>query len=252
MALSGKEIYRGHDEYGAVRVLDDGNKRYLSFGETDEQSCWLKNEPLIPQHEYTRAMVMGLLFVDNPKRSLCMGLGSGTLNRCLHERFPSLKQEIVELRQEVVNVAYRYFQFPRSKRLTLTVMDAKQYLQNVPVDKRVDLLISDIYTDAGLDEQQLDPAFLAGCADRLKPDGWLVLNCWRDHQGSEVIEALSEHFSDIKSCTTQSGNWVIYAGKRPMAGSDKTLKAQAKALSSLLGFSLMPFVARLVHHSSQR
>jgi spermidine synthase len=249
MALSGKEIYRGHDEYGTVRVLDDGNKRYLSFGDTDEQSCWLKSEPLIPQHEYTRAMVMGLLFVKDPKRSLCLGLGSGTLNRCLHERFPSLKQEIVELRQEVVNVAYRYFQFPRSKRLTLTVMDAQRYLLETTIDKRVDLIISDIYTADGLDEQQLAPGFLSACADRLKPDGWLVLNCWRDHQGSDVIRALSDHFSDIKSCTTQSGNWVIYAGKRPMAGNEKTLKAQAKDLSNVLGFSLMPFVSRLIHHS---
>jgi spermidine synthase len=248
MSLSGKEIHRSHDEYGVVRVLDDGNKRYLSFGETDEQSCWLKSEPLIPQHEYTRAMMLVLLFCE-PKRSLSLGLGSGALNHCLHHHFPELKQDIVELRNEVVKVAYRYFQFPRSKRLSLHVMDAKEYLLSVD-SKKVDIIISDIYTEEGLDEQQLHPDYLDACHDRLKTNGWLVLNCWRDHQGENVLRQLKEQFADVRSCTTQSGNWVIYASKQREELSDNGLKQRAKALNQRLGFSFSPFLGKLVDHKA--
>ena len=60
----GKELYRYYDEYGPLQVFDDGNKRYLSFGDGDEQSCQLKSDPLQLQHDYSRAMLLVLLFVS--------------------------------------------------------------------------------------------------------------------------------------------------------------------------------------------
>ena len=42
----GREIHRRYDEFGPLLVFDDGNKRFLSFGTADEQSCQLKKNPL--------------------------------------------------------------------------------------------------------------------------------------------------------------------------------------------------------------
>ncbi len=76
MSLQGTEIHRCYDEYGVILVLDDGNKRYLSFGTDDEQSCYLKSQPAQPQADYIRAMLLVLLFVT-PSRIISMGLGGG-------------------------------------------------------------------------------------------------------------------------------------------------------------------------------
>ncbi len=246
MSLPGKEIHRGYDEFGAIRVLDDGSKRYLAFGDVDEQSCWLKNEPLVPQHEYTRAMLLVLLFVE-PRRSLSLGLGAGSLNTCLHHLLPELKQEAVELRSGVIDVAYKYFQLPRGKRLIVHNMDANEFLQSVE-SKDVDIVFSDIYSADGLDEQQLQPDYIHYCFQRLKPGGWLVLNCWRDHQGNTAIGILKSMFADVRSCITQSGNWVVLAGKGHSSYSQQQLKISARDLSPELGFSLGRFLGRLKKH----
>ena len=243
MSLPGKEIYRGYDEYGVVRVLDDGNKRYLSFGEVDEQSCWLKSDPFIPQHEYIRAMLMVVLFHE-PQRCLCLGLGAGSLNSCLHANFPSLKQDVVELRPSVIEVAYRFFQLPRNKRLVVHNMDANEFLQTVPT-KLADIIFTDIYTADGLDEQQMQPGYIHECYERLKPDGWLVLSCWRDHQSQSALAMLHEYFPDIRTCATQSGNWIIYAGKARQTVNLKQLKNDAREMHQKMGFSFAPFLNKL-------
>ena len=72
--ITEKEIYRSFDEYGLLRVFEDGNKRYLAFAEDDEQSCQLKSEPLLLQHDYTRAMLLVLLFTQ-PQNIMLFGAG---------------------------------------------------------------------------------------------------------------------------------------------------------------------------------
>lgn len=243
MGVRGKEIHRGYDQFGAVRVFDDGSKRYLSFGDDDEQSCWLKAEPLVPQHDYVRAMLLVLLF-KQPQSALTLGLGAGSLNSCLHHHWPGLKQTVVELRPEVISVAHRYFALPRDQRIQLLNMDAFAYLQqadNVPVD----LLFSDIYSDEGIDQQQLSPAFLHLCREQLSADGWLVLNCWQEHRGGDTLAVLRETFADVRGCVTQSGNWLLFAGKQTDRQTVKQLKEKARGLAPVLSFSLVSALARL-------
>jgi len=247
MSLPGKEINRSFDAFGPVRIFDDGNKRYLGFGNSDEQSCWLKDQPFTPQHDYVRAMLLVLLF-RTPKQAITLGLGAGTLNSCLHNHLPDLEQTVVELRPAVIEAAYKYFQLPREKRLNVYNDDAQEWL-TTPIEKKADILFSDIYSADGLDEQQLSDSFLTKCVNRLQADGWLVLNCWQEHRDSDLISRLREHFCDIRSCTTQSGNWLILAGKQQDNQSTKQLKKNARELNPQLGFSLSNLLNRLQHHN---
>lgn len=246
MSSAAREIFREYDQYGVVRVLEEGDRRVLSFGNDDEQSCALKHDITALQHEYTRAMLLVLAFAE-PKKVLSFGLGAGSLNACLHERFPDIKQQVVELRPAVITVARRFFHLPRSRRLELHRMDAGAFLKK-DIGGRVDLLLSDIYGPDGMDEQQIDEAFLERCADRLKPGGWLVLNCWREHEGTELINVLSAWFGVICGCSTSEGNWVIYAGKRAEIPGSSQLKKNLKALEKRLGFSLGPSFKRMRHY----
>ncbi|MDO6513026.1 MULTISPECIES: spermidine synthase [unclassified Neptuniibacter] len=243
MFIPGKEIHRSYDEYGAIRVIDDGNKRYLAFGDTDEQSCWLKSEPLVPQHEYARAMLIALLMTE-PKRCITLGLGAGALNSCLHHHYPELKQQIVELRADVIHTAYKYFQLPRSKRLELINMDAYDFLHDEH-KRKVDIIFSDIYSEEGLDAKQLSPEYLTAAHSLLKENGWLVLNCWKEHQSSDCLDILRGLFTDIRGCSTSCGNWVVFAGKAENTLTSKQLKQHAKELNLKLGFSLSSSLSRL-------
>jgi spermidine synthase len=243
MPLPGREIYRGYDAFGAVRVLDDGDKRYLAFGEQDEQSCCLINEPLLPEHEYVRAMLLVLLFTE-PNQVISLGLGAGALNTCLHGRFSQCKQQVAELRQQVVEVAYRFFQLPRGKRIQVHTRDALGFLRHVQT-RRADIIFSDIYGQDGLSEQQLSEEFLRLSAQRLKAGGWLVLNLWREHQGPDTLECLLRQFTTLYGCPTQSGNWIVFAAEEDHGQSRAQLQKRARLISQQLGFSLLPFLKRL-------
>ena len=251
MSLTGKEIYRTYDDYGPVIVMDDGNKRYMAFSENDEQSCLLKSDPGLLQHDYCRAMLLVLLF-KQPKTLLMFGMGGGTLATCLHQHVPGLKLTVVELRDAVIKAAYRFFQFPRSKRMTVITMDASDYLDD-DSQPQTDILFSDMYGAEGLDLQQTQPWFLQRCHESLKPDGWLVLNWWNQHRGEkEMLGALCELFVDVRVCTTQEGNWVVFAGKKQSSTSAAQLKVEGKKWSKKLGYSLTANLGRLNHYNGPR
>lgn len=243
MSRMGREIFTEYDEHGVVRVFEDGQRRILSFGGDDEQSCALKGDASDLQHEYTRAMLLVLAFVE-PRRVLSLGLGAGSINSCLHHRFPEMQQQVVELRPAVITAARRFFQLPVGKRLRVHQMDAGIFLTN-PDPERVDLVLSDMYGADGMDRQQIDIDFLERCAAHLKPRGWLVLNCWRDDEDSELINRLSCWFSDIRTTHTQDGNWIVLAGKMSAALSSAQLRRNLKQLEQRLGFSLQPAFKRL-------
>jgi spermidine synthase len=245
MAIPGKEIFRCYDNIGPVQVLDDGNKRYLAFGSDDEQSCQLKAQPTQLQYEYTRAMLLVLLFNSDPRRALLLGLGGGSLAGCLHEHWPSLSITAVELRRTVIDIAHRYFQLPRDERLEVLEADAGDYLRrNEP--NNFDLIFSDIYDAEGVDDLQLQERYLDQCLACLSDDGWLVLNCWREHRSqTDFLQTLKQRFADVRVCMTQSGNWIILCGRKSVKTSDKQLRQQAKALGSQLGFSLQTPLGKL-------
>jgi len=121
----------------------------------------------------------------------------------MHHYIPTLKLRVVELRSQVVDVAYRYFQFPRSERIDVFTEDASEFLDNTEQSK-TDVLFSDIYGEEGLDLQQTQPWFIERCAELLNDDGWLVLNCWQMHRGEkEMMTALKTHFADGASIYNQ-------------------------------------------------
>lgn len=242
--IAGKEIFRQHDEYGTIQVYDDGNKRFLAFGDNDEQSCQLKSNPALLQHDYSQAMLLVLLF-KRPRSMIMFGLGGGSLPAALHQALPELQLRVVELRRSVVKAAYRFFQFPRSERIEVFTEDASEFLDRDGV-KKTDLLFSDIYSDEGLDLQQTQPWFIERCHQLLTDDGWLVLNCWREHRGEQaMLASLQQHFADVRVCATAEGNWIILAGKQANHDSDGQLKNAAKKLSKLLGYSLLSSLSRL-------
>jgi len=238
-----KSIYRITDEFGPLEVLDDGAKRYLTFGNEHEQSCQIKAQPHIPQHEYSRAITLCLLFIQ-PKRIGIMGLGGGTLAMTFLHACPEAEVHAIELRQEVIRVAQKFFQLPKHEtRLYLTHQDAFEYVQSK--QQSFDILIADLYHHHGIDEIQLQKQFIKNCSEQLSEDGWLVLNYWLDHDlNHEVLKQLDEDFSCVYACNSGGGNIILLAGKQyPKA--DVLSANNVKPLAKKLGFSLNYYLKRL-------
>ena len=108
----GQEIYRTRDDQGWICVFDNGQRRFLAFGNDVEQSCMSLGEPYRLEHVYTQAMMLATLFPSQVGRATLLGLGGGSLARALLHYFPVCRVTAVELRAQVATVARRFFELP--------------------------------------------------------------------------------------------------------------------------------------------
>ncbi|NRD75414.1 spermidine synthase [Shewanella sp. VB17] len=241
-----KTLYQSEDAYGPLLVLEDKHMRVLSFGDNDEQSKLLKAEPHLPQHTYLQAMLLVLLFIK-PKRVIMLGLGGGGLIHALRHYDTGIKVTAVELRSDVIDIAKRFFQLPIGKKLTLIHQDAAEFLAQAD-HKKVDVIFADIYGADGVDESQLSECFIKNAAAMIKADGYLVLNCWKEHsQNRTLLSLLQLHFDDVRACLTGGGNWVVLASKVKKELSISGMKAKAHCLSQQLDFTLGRSLTRFDH-----
>ncbi|NQZ07819.1 MAG: methyltransferase [Algicola sp.] len=248
--LPGKEIACLYDKQGPVRVFDDGNKRYLSFGAGDEQSCMVKTSPGLLQYDYNRAMILVMLLC-RPTNIVVLGLGGGTLPICLLRHFPGVSITVVELREVVIKIASKYFDLPDDGRLKIINDNALDFLEQQGSQQQeagtCDVLFSDLFIAEGLEARQLTERFIENAKRILTDDGYLVINALEEYRTEKVLSTLfGRHFKTIYENITDDGNWVIIATNGSDKVKPKTLTGSAKQLSEVLGFSLMGHLKRLV------
>jgi spermidine synthase len=207
-----KVLHVDGDRLGDFCVLDDGDYRVLSFGDNDEQSKMDKSQPHVPQHTYVQAMLAVLLF-SQPKSVIILGLGGGALVHSLRHFDAAIKITAVELRQQVIEVAKRFFQLPLSKKLTVV--------------------------------HQLTSQFIEQTKSLLKTDGFLVLNCWKEHSRDlQLRDTLHEHFNQVFACLTGGGNWVVFATNKANCFAAANNKQELQALSQKLDINISRVLTR--------
>ncbi len=244
MSLNGKEIYRCYDGMGPIQIIDNGDYRYMTFGGNEQQSCLLRSNPALLQHDYARAMMLVLLFIE-PKELLFFGLGGGCMATCLHHNYPQSKLTAIELRQAVIDAAYQYFRLPEDERLEVLNMDIQEYFDEVE-SMQADIIFSDIYSAVGVDDQQLTLKYVEECHRLLSNNGWLVMNFWSSNRKKMTLfDAVYDCFADVRVCTTGGGNWLLFAGKKVNEQSSEQLKRSANTLSVRLGFSVLNYLNQL-------
>ncbi|SBS31276.1 Spermidine synthase [Marinomonas aquimarina] len=237
-------LYETQDEFGVIRVFDDGKYRVLSFAEGDEQSRVQIKNPHVLQHEYTQAMLLALMD-RTPKRACVLGLGGGALVHALAKVVSGIHVTAVELRPEIVAIAEEFFKLPKSKRIDVVTQDAIEFAANNK-SKKFDILFTDLYQHFGMDNRVATHSFLEDAKKQIKEGGMLVLNCWEEHQYQHDLKAsLKEMFNTVTGLNTGCGNWVVFATNQPHDLNFKQQRDECDRLSQQLGFPLSKWLNRL-------
>ena len=236
MAKFGKEIVQQYDSYGPIQVFDNGNQRTLMFGANDEQGSVLKAAPHQIRYDYVRAMLLVLLFKQDPQHCLLLGLGSGALATTLLHHYPQVKVDAVEIRHAVIQLAYSHFYLPRTSRLTVHQKDAVTFVSDA-TRGHCDIVFSDLYLATGMDLQQATSRFFDHCQQHMKANGWLVLNFWQDHRRLDILPLLAARFSQVWTNNIGHDNWVILASNQVATLDKSGTKKQIAILNKRFGFS---------------
>jgi spermidine synthase len=166
-------VYSTNTRYHGLTVVDDGETRHLRF-ESSFQSGMFVDDPFRTRYRYTDFLQLPLAYNPRVKKILFIGLGGGSAQKRIWRDFPRLDLQAVELDPEVRDVAYRYFELPRSPRLKVTIEDGRRFLTR---DRRQwDAIVIDAYFSDSLPFHLTTVEFLELVRSRLAPGGVVASN----------------------------------------------------------------------------
>jgi spermidine synthase len=173
--------YRKDTRYHGLAVVDDEESRYLRFDNSFQSGMW-RERPFDTRFEYTDYFALGLAYNPDAKNVLFLGLGGGSAPKRMWRDFPQLQLQVAELDPVVVDVAYKYFELPRSPRLSVEVEDARRFL--VTDERKWDLIAIDTFYSDSIPFHLTTLEFMDLVRRRLAPGGVVVTNVIGSIRGS--------------------------------------------------------------------
>jgi len=173
--------------------------RSLHLGTSWVQGAMRLVRPDAIELEYVQMMMMWMLFVEQPRRIVQLGLGSAALTKFCYQRFPEARVTAAELNPNVIAICRDYFGLPpNDARLDVREMDALDFVMDAANHGTVDVLQADLYDEQARGPVLDTPEFYQACADCLGPDGVMTANVFGDFSNYDKnLEAMEQAFDAV-------------------------------------------------------
>jgi len=242
IALTGDEkvLYEGDSLYHHIRVSEQDGYRYLSFNRArGSQSKVSVSDPLSLQFPYTKAAFIVPAFLDNkPGKILLIGLGGGSIPAAMARCYPDADIEVVDIDEDVVDVAKKYFYFKQSSNMKITVMDGRRFLRRS--EERYDIIFLDAYDDMSIPFHLTTREFFEIVRQRLSEGGIVASNIWgpnTDEFYLSEVKTYQDLFSNVYLVdAVPSNNYIIIASNQKVAMTKAMLKERMPSMQRYLGF----------------
>ena len=223
--IKGTIVCHRRDEYGEIIVADEGAKRSLYFGEGILQSSIRLDQPGRLIEGYNQAMISGLIFKPAPRSLLLVGLGGCSLVHFMLRAFPDCTVDVVEIRQQVIELAYDFFLLPKmNKNLRIFHAAGQDFMMQQQSCRNYDLIIVDAFDNDGPAADLSEKTFLTACRQRLKEDGICSFNLWSRPKDNfpALYTALQETFEDTLKLLPDEASWnaIVIGFMRPLLSQD--------------------------------
>ncbi len=166
-------LFRADTQYHQITVTEANNIRTLHFDRSSQSAIDLR-DGYTSVIAYPNYMHLALTLKPDAKRVLVLGLGGGAITKRMWRDYPEMRIDSVEIDPVVVDVAERYFGLPEDERLSVTVADARRYIQASP--DTYDIIIVDAYYADSLPFHLTTSEFFREVKKRLSPDGVVAYN----------------------------------------------------------------------------
>lgn len=217
-------------KFAPVTLSEQDGVRYLHFGTEWVQGAMRIRKPDWPELEYAQQMMAWMLFIEQPRTIVQLGLGSATLTKFCYRQFPDATVTAVELNESVVTICESMFKLPQNdERLNVVQMDALDFVHDDANHGQCDVIQCDLY-DATARGPVLDtPEFYQACEQCLADGGIMTVNLFGDHPSfARNIKAMKFAF-DAVICLPEvhDGNVVAICFKQRPTLDVAALKARA-------------------------
>jgi spermidine synthase len=203
-------------KFAPVTLSEQDGVRYLHFGTEWVQGAMRIRKPDWIELEYAQQMMSWMLFMNEPRHIVQLGLGTGALTKFCHRNFPQARVSAIELNPSVIAICESMFKLPPSdERLSIIEMDAMDFVTDEAHHGNIDVLQVDLY-DATARGPVLDtPDFYAACAACLSENGIMTVNLFGDHPSyAKNLKAMRPAFRQVIALPeVHDGNVVAIAFK---------------------------------------
>src|SRR5690348_16654025 len=130
---------------------------------------------------YTRKMMAFLLFNEEPRRILLLGLGGGSLAKFCYRHLPAASITAIEIDPYVLALRTEFQVPPDNERFRVMQGDGAAYIGRTPGGMRQDVILVDACDRNGLSATLASPDLYANLRRWLSVHGVLVMNvCGED------------------------------------------------------------------------
>ena len=235
-----------------IELSEEAGVRYLHFGSSWVQGAMRIRKPEALELEYTREMLMCLLWRDWalwPRNILLIGLGAGSLAKFLYRHLRSARLHVVEIDPRIPAFAERHFGLPvDALRLQVDIADGSLFVRGSP--GRYDLILVDGFDHHARAGALDTPAFYRNCLRRLAPGGVMATNLFGNVRGfDKSLRRVDEAFAGrvVVLPPGEMGNVVVFGLES--ADTEVTLtdlRERARLLGDETGLNLRPTLKRMV------
>ncbi|RJG05402.1 spermidine synthase [Noviherbaspirillum cavernae] len=205
-------------KFAPVTLSEQDGVRFLHFGNEWVQGAMRIRKPDWIELEYAQQMMAWMLFNDDPRHVVQLGLGTGALTKFCYRQFPQTRVTTIELNPSVIAICRSMFKLPADdERLSVIEMDAMDFVTDAANHDTLDALQVDLY-DATVKGPVLDtPEFYQACAACLTSVGIMTVNLFGDHPSyAKNLKAMRYAFPEV-ICLPEvhEGNVAAVAFKTP-------------------------------------
>ena len=158
--MNSKIIFKAKSKYSNIYVTQEGNCLFLNFntGLAQVQSGIDLSRPYFHVFDYSLLAMHSFLFLSNPKKILLIGLGGGIIYKHIERYFGDSKIDIIELDEEVVNIARNFFWFKKRDSTMIHIGDASNIVKDIK--EKYDMVIIDAFDSHYIPKKLMEPEFI--------------------------------------------------------------------------------------------
>lgn len=169
-----KIIFEFESDFHTIKVVENEIGKFLHYADT-YQAGFINTDFYKGNLPYINYFLIPYLMNPKIENILLIGLGSGKIVNDYEFLFDNLKCiDVVDLEENIVNIATNYFGFKQSDKFNFILQDGITYLRNTK--KKYDLIVVDVANNDGIDLRFLNDDYFKSVKKSLKKGGMFVSN----------------------------------------------------------------------------